>query len=108
MSDPQQTTSTLREEQLLVDLEAFKANHTEDAETRIYFLVSELCVELQQRQRGRDRREKIRQLVDSGRTYEEVQQELNPLLLEEEREAPELKAAFSRLRELLEQRQRQD
>ena len=89
MSDPQQTAPTLREEQLLVDLEAFKANHTNDAE-----------------QRGRDRRERIRQLLDSGSKHEEVQQELNQLLLEEERDSPQLKAAISWLRQHLEKEQR--
>jgi hypothetical protein len=100
MSDPQQTAHNSREEELLTQLAEIKAKRA----TELFALeesASESDQQLMQRLVRRDRRAKIRELLQDeqrlDKQREDVREELEALQLEEEKDEGELRLSVSRL-----------
>ena len=102
MSDPQQTAPTLREEELIAGFAAIQHDlQTAPARFKEEQQRAELDQRLMQRLVRRDRRAKIRELLQDqqrlDKQREDVREELEALQLEEEDDEELLRISVSRL-----------
>jgi len=102
MSDPQQTAPTLREEELIAGFAAIQHDlQTAPARFKEEQQRAELDQRLMQRLARRDRRAKIRELLQDqqrlDKQREDVREELEALQLEEEDDEELLRISVSRL-----------